>query len=95
MNSLIKSVFGIVFLMLFNYGALGALMTPWGEKVTAENAWREYPRPQLVRDNWTNLNGYWDYSIVTNAGLRLGRLLRVRFLFRFVLSLLSRALAEL
>ena len=28
------------------------LMTPWGEKMTPENAWREYPRPQLVRQNW-------------------------------------------
>ena len=27
------------------------MMTPWGEMVTAENAWREYPRPQMVRSN--------------------------------------------
>ncbi len=42
------------------------LMTEWGEKVTPENAWREYPRPQLVRDlyeKWQNLNGLWDYAI--------------------------------
>lgn len=45
------------------------LMTPWGEKVTSENCYREYPRPQMVRDNWTNLNGDWDYQItsVTNT----------------------------
>ena len=45
------------------------MMTPWGEKVTAENAWREYPRPQMVRSNWTCLNGEWDYQItsVTNT----------------------------
>ena len=36
------------------------LMTPWGEKVTSANCWREYPRPQMVRDNWTCLNGDWD-----------------------------------
>ena len=23
----------------------------------------EYPRPQLVRDNWINLNGYWEFEI--------------------------------
>ncbi len=23
----------------------------------------EYPRPQMVRDEWLNLNGYWDYKI--------------------------------
>ena len=39
------------------------LITPWGEKVTVENAWREYPRPQMVRDNWTNLNGLWQYCV--------------------------------
>ncbi|WP_367871229.1 glycoside hydrolase family 2 protein [Luteolibacter sp. Populi] len=41
------------------------LITPWGEKVTEENAWREYPRPQLQRKEWTNLNGKWDYAITT------------------------------
>ena len=40
-------------------------MTTWGENVTPENAWREYPRPQLKRTQWQNLNGLWDYSIVS------------------------------
>ena len=39
------------------------LITSWGAQVTAENAWREYPRPQLQRENWTNLNGRWDYAV--------------------------------
>ncbi len=39
------------------------MITTWGEQVTPENAWREYPRPQLARDNWRNLNGQWDYAI--------------------------------
>lgn len=39
------------------------LMTQWGEKVTPENAWREYPRPQFARSRWANLNGLWDYAI--------------------------------
>ncbi|HEX5050754.1 MAG TPA: glycoside hydrolase family 2 TIM barrel-domain containing protein [Planctomycetota bacterium] len=39
------------------------LVTPWGEVVTAANAWREYPRPQLVRAAWQDLNGEWDYAI--------------------------------
>ena len=49
--------------------AKSPLMTPWGEKVTPENALREYPRPQMVRGNWVNLNGEWDYAItsVTNT----------------------------
>ncbi|MEJ6644347.1 MAG: glycoside hydrolase family 2 TIM barrel-domain containing protein [Akkermansiaceae bacterium] len=43
------------------------LMTEWGSKVTPQNAWREYPRPALVRKEWTNLNGQWDYTIVDGA----------------------------
>jgi beta-galactosidase len=39
------------------------LITKWGEQVTPQNAWTEYPRPQLVRNNWRNLNGTWDYAI--------------------------------
>lgn len=39
------------------------LTTVWGEKVTPDNVWQEYPRPQLQRDAWTNLNGKWDYAI--------------------------------
>jgi len=41
------------------------LMTQWGEKVTPDNAWREYPRPQFVRERWQNLNGLWDYAITS------------------------------
>ncbi len=39
------------------------LLTTWGNEVTASNAWQPYPRPGLTRDNWMNLNGYWDYCI--------------------------------
>ena len=41
------------------------MKTPWGEKVSPENAWHEYPRPQMVRANWTNLNGEWDYAVTS------------------------------
>ncbi len=39
------------------------LITKWGASVTAENAWTEYPRPQMQRDHWQNLNGHWDYAV--------------------------------
>ncbi len=42
---------------------VGPIMTEWGRKVTPENAWRSYPRPQMARDAWMNLNGLWDYAI--------------------------------
>lgn len=41
------------------------LITAWGEQVTAQNAWQEYPRPALARKSWTNLNGNWDYAITS------------------------------
>jgi len=39
------------------------LMTRWGKEVSPENAWREYPRPQMVRPDWQNLNGLWEYAV--------------------------------
>jgi hypothetical protein len=44
-----------------------SLLTPWGEALTEAPAWPEYPRPQLVRDGWTNLNGRWQYAIRPRA----------------------------
>ena len=43
--------------------AAGPLMTRWAKDVSPTNAHREYPRPQLVRREWENLNGLWDYAI--------------------------------
>ena len=42
---------------------ISKLITPWGEKLTEKNAWKEYPRPQMQRKEWINLNGRWDYAI--------------------------------
>ncbi|MFZ5829529.1 MAG: glycoside hydrolase family 2 protein [Planctomycetota bacterium] len=39
-------------------------MTRWAKEVTPENVWTQYPRPQMVRPQWANLNGLWDYAIV-------------------------------
>jgi len=41
----------------------GPLMTPWAKKVSPGQVHREYPRPQLNRKEWQNLNGLWDYAI--------------------------------
>lgn len=39
------------------------LMSRWGKTVTADNVLPEYPRPNLVRDSFINLNGEWEYCI--------------------------------
>ena len=39
--------------------AEGPLKTRWAKDVTPEKALPEYPRPQLARDQWLNLNGLW------------------------------------
>jgi Glycosyl hydrolases family 2, sugar binding domain len=47
--------------------ASGALQTPWAADVTPPNVLPEYPRPQMVRADWLNLNGLWDYAITADA----------------------------
>ena len=39
------------------------LMTRWTQEVGPGSAHPEYPRPQMVRDEWLNLNGLWEYAI--------------------------------
>ena len=38
------------------------LMTRWGRELDPEHVLEEYPRPQLVRRSFQNLNGWWDYA---------------------------------
>jgi beta-galactosidase/beta-glucuronidase len=40
-------------------------MTRWARDVSPANVHREYPRPTLVRERWLNLNGLWDFAIVS------------------------------
>jgi beta-galactosidase/beta-glucuronidase len=42
----------------------GPLTTPWTDKVQPENVLGEYPRPQMIRREWSNLNGLWDFAIL-------------------------------
>nr|WP_295864626.1 sugar-binding domain-containing protein [uncultured Chitinophaga sp.] len=39
------------------------ITSPWSEKVNPAAVLPEYPRPQLVRGNWKNLNGLWQYAV--------------------------------
>lgn len=38
------------------------IASPWAEEVSSDNALPEYPRPQMVRDQWVNLNGEWEFQ---------------------------------
>ena len=39
------------------------LKSRWADEVNAANVHQEYPRPNLVRESYFNLNGEWEYSI--------------------------------
>ena len=39
------------------------IMTQWGENLDPSEVLPEYPRPQMVRGEWMNLNGLWEYAI--------------------------------
>ena len=43
--------------------AAGPLKTRWTKDVSPTNALPEYPRPQMVRKDWLNLNGLWDIKL--------------------------------
>lgn len=39
------------------------IVTSWAAGVNPVNPLPEYPRPQMVRNNWKSLNGLWDYAV--------------------------------
>lgn len=53
--------------------AAGPLITQWGTQVTPETAHREYPRPQMVRSRWLNLNGLWQFAVAKKDASRPDR----------------------
>lgn len=70
-----KNVFGLLFLFMCVCSAgvnaqeswkivPGRITTPWAEKIDINHVLDEYPRPQLKRNAWINLNGLWNYSIL-------------------------------
>ena len=43
------------------------LKTPWAETINPENVLPEYPRPIMERKDWQNLNGLWEYAILSKG----------------------------
>ena len=67
------------------------MMTDWAQQVNPTNVLPEYPRPQLVRSNWMNLNGVWQFQVgATNdpvpAGQNLAGVILVPFPMESALS---------
>ena len=48
----------------------GHIMTRWAKEITPENVWQEYPRPQMVREKWMNLNGLWGYAVTPKGSAK-------------------------
>jgi beta-galactosidase/beta-glucuronidase len=39
------------------------ILTKWATEIDPAKPWLQYPRPDMVRNVWINLNGLWDYAI--------------------------------
>ncbi len=66
-----KSVFALFVLVVLGTSARenwkpagNRIKTLWAGKVDPSNPLPEYPRPQMVREQWKNLNGLWDYAVL-------------------------------
>ncbi|GAA2523701.1 LamG-like jellyroll fold domain-containing protein [Winogradskya humida] len=71
------------------------IATPWTAQVGPSNALPEYPRPQLVRDKWQNLNGVWEFAKAETgqavpAGQSLGERVLVPYPIESALSGIQR-----
>jgi hypothetical protein len=76
----------------------GVPMTRWGKALTDDQAvLPEYPRPQMVREQWMNLNGCWDYAIEARSNAApstyAGKI-RVPFPIESILSQVNKRIDE-
>ena len=71
------------------------LYTPRGEQLS-ETPWQRYPRPQLRRDSFFNLNGDWDFAVCDSEPLpdHYGDTIRVPFCPESLLSGVHRHFPE-
>ncbi|MDD4755559.1 MAG: glycoside hydrolase family 2 TIM barrel-domain containing protein [Prolixibacteraceae bacterium] len=68
MRKIILSVLTSILMLLTNaqqwQPAGNKIKTAWAEKIDTSDPLPEYPRPQLAREQWINLNGLWNFTIV-------------------------------
>ena len=72
------------------------IMTRWGEALDPGQVLSEYPRPQMVRDEWVNLNGIWEYAITPSEAEpeKMDGNILVPFAVESALSGVGRAIGE-
>ena len=71
------------------------IKTRFAANVDAARALPEYPRPQLVREGWMNLNGLYDYAVTPRGAQQPERFegqILVPFCIESALSGVERAL---
>ncbi|MET9559726.1 AbfB domain-containing protein [Streptomyces tauricus] len=73
------------------------MTTPWTNQVSVDNPLPEYPRPQLTRPDWANLNGIWDFAVTSaDAGqpASFSEQIRVPFVAESALSGIQRKITQ-
>ena len=64
--------------------AAGPLLSRFAQDVHPEKVWSEYPRPQMVRREWQNLNGLWEFAVASrDAAPPIGKQLSEQILVPF------------
>ncbi|HEY4311934.1 MAG TPA: glycoside hydrolase family 2 TIM barrel-domain containing protein [Pirellulales bacterium] len=64
--------------------AAGPLLTRFAKEVRPDKVWSEYPRPQMVRRQWHNLNGLWQFAVAgRDSAPPVGRQLSQQILVPF------------
>ena len=72
------------------------IITVWGENLDPADVLPEYPRPQMVREQWVNLNGLWEYAItpIESVPEEMDGHILVPFAVESALSGVGRAVTE-
>ncbi len=70
-----KSITNGLFCLLLVYSIEGfaqtinknPILTPWADQVDISSPLPKHPHPLMEREKWTNLNGQWDFAIITRG----------------------------